>query len=169
MVPRHRNHWMDHLPGGVVHGDPVLLRKLQTCLYATRPNAVTPSVCDLFLLSPLKSAIAAPPLSQQHRWSCSQQTSSICLLSFILIFIFSFILPSPPPRPFLPLIPIHRTVYCLIAFVLVTTPLHSLVQTGHLRNGQTSRISLHPHLYLTSWTSSGYLSPGIVSLCLSLL
>lgn len=28
MVPRHRNHWMDHLPGGVVHGDPVLLRKI---------------------------------------------------------------------------------------------------------------------------------------------
>lgn len=52
---------------------------------------------------------------------------------FPLSFVSSSSLSSFPHHhraPFLPLIPIHRTAYCLIAFVLVTTLLHSLVQTA---------------------------------------
>lgn len=160
---------MDHLPGWVVHGDPVLLRKITNMFVRHSAERRNAECLRLISFVTLKVGERRPPLSQQHRWSCSQQTSSICLPSFILIFIFSFILPSPPPRPLYSAYP--HPPYRLLPDRIRTRhyPTPFTRSDGPLRNGQTSRISLHPHLYLTSWTSSGYLSPGLVSLCLSLL
>lgn len=50
--------------------------------------------------------------------------------SFILIFTFSFILPSPLPHPLSSPIPFLCSAYSLIASSLATTLLHSLVQTA---------------------------------------
>lgn len=137
-------------------------RKTQTCLNATGLNAVTPDVCDLFLLSPLKSASAAATLDQHA--ACSQQTSST-LSSFFHSHLHLLFHPSPTTtHPLSSLIPFPCNAYSLIASVLVTTLLHSLVQTATCETDKHP-IFPYPRLYSINWTSSGYLSPGLVLLC----
>lgn len=90
--------------------------KSQTCLNATAPNAVTPHVCDLFLLSPLKSASAAASLDQHGACYAANIVHSILLLSFssspsLSSFPHHYHIPFPPLSPscvaLIPLSPPH--------------------------------------------------------------
>lgn len=130
--------------------------KTQTCLNATGRNAVTPDVCDLFLLSPLKSASAAATLDQHA--ACSQQTSST-LSSFFHSHLHLLFHPSPTTtHPLSSLIPFLCSAYSLIASVLVTTLLHSLVQTATC---ETDKHPIFPSI-LASIQSTGRLAAILV-------
>lgn len=119
------------MAGRVVYGDPVLLRKITNMFIRHSAERRNAECLRLISFVTLKAGERRPTLTANNIDGAvrSKHRPSVFPLSFLSSSSLSSF-PHHHHSPFLPLIPIHRAVYCLIAFVFVTTLLHSLVQTA---------------------------------------